>query len=113
MYFQNFSHFLEKEKEKTEKDKHFTSEPLKEILIKPSNGVPVALFMWVTNSALNPLENVLFMRELHPIPSSSYSRAEDGGGNGRWRPDEACRRWRRATRALMSPCTSEGLLGSA
>jgi hypothetical protein len=45
MRFQNFSHFLEKEKEKTEKDKHFTSEPLKEILIKPSNGVPMALFM--------------------------------------------------------------------
>jgi hypothetical protein len=44
MHFQIFIHFLEKEKEKTEKDKHFTSGPLKETLNKQSNGVLLTLF---------------------------------------------------------------------
>jgi hypothetical protein len=64
MHFKNFSHFLEKEKEKTEKDKHFASGPLKETLIKPSNGVPMALFISVMDSTLRLLSFLKFLPEV-------------------------------------------------
>jgi hypothetical protein len=84
MHFQNFSHFLEKEKEKTKKDKHFALGPLKETLIKPSNGVPMALFISVMDSALRPC---LFSNS---CPWSSSSREQRrlglaGGVAPRWR----------------------------